>query len=97
LRSGSSGGGNSLVRDNPTAGEEKNLDEYERWFGAFERTRYKIVKDNINAIYNALFLKPIVLYYRGSSAAGPSDCSAEPGDIAPEGYFGATWSKEHLT
>jgi hypothetical protein len=56
--------------------------------------RYQQVLDNIRDIYDALHLRPIVLYYRGASAIGPSDCGFDSG--GPEDFFGATWSKEQL-
>jgi hypothetical protein len=77
------------------AGDEQ--DTYEHWFGTYDGTRYQTVLDNIRDIYDALYGRPVVLYYRGASAAvGPSDCPGDNDSSRPEDFFGATWNKKAL-
>lgn len=69
---------------------------YTKWFGAFDQGRLQRVKKIINDVHGALFLKGVVLYYRGPGCQGPSDCAAETGDIAEEDFFGAAWTPANL-
>lgn len=69
---------------------------YERWFGAYSANRFAQVFNTVRDLYDALHLKPVVLYYRGPGAQGASDCPAEGGDIAAEDFFGAAWQPKHL-
>lgn len=72
-------------------GPGEDRDTYVTWFGAFDQARITTVMNNLKTIYDALWLKPVVLYYRGNNVSGPSDCAAEPGNLAPENFFGAAW------
>jgi len=72
-----------------TGGTNRTI--YTTWFGAFDQNRFATVFNNVKALYDALFLKPIVLYYRGDGVQGASDCPAETGTMSPGGYFGAAW------
>ncbi|OYV70071.1 MAG: hypothetical protein B7Z67_06520 [Acidiphilium sp. 21-60-14] len=64
---------------------------YETWFGPFDQIRFATVFGNIKTIYDALYLTPVVLYYRGLKVTGPTDCAAEAGTsvrrifLAPRG------------
>jgi len=69
---------------------------YERWFGTYDATRFQTVAGNIRALYDALFLKPVLLYYRGDGATGATDCAVENGNITPGSYFGAAWKASNL-
>lgn len=69
---------------------------YTDWFGAYDANRLREVRRVVNAIHGALFLKPVVLYFRGNKVTGPSDCPAEVADLTPGGYFGAAWKPQNL-
>jgi hypothetical protein len=78
------------VKDSP----ERKIFEY--WFGPYNEQRLRKVRKNVSDIHGALCLKPVVLYYRGNLAEGPSDCPAEPGALQPGSYFGAAWKPANL-
>jgi hypothetical protein len=79
-----------------TAKSGPNRTIYERWFGAYDQARWQKVRDNIKDVYDALWLKPVILYFRGEGVSGPNDCPAEAGDLTPGSYFGAAWKPQHL-
>lgn len=72
-----------------SAGADRDI--YETWFGTFDANRFSTVRDNIISVYDALFVKGVLLYYRGDGATGPTDCAAENGNISGENFFGAAW------
>lgn len=69
---------------------------YETWFGTWSQTRFATVFNTVKELHDALHLKPVVLYYRGKNAQGPTDCPAEGGNIAGENFFGAAWKPKDL-
>jgi hypothetical protein len=69
---------------------------YETWFGTYDANRFSTVFNNIRALYDALFGKSLLLYYRGNDVSGPSDCPAETDALTPGGYFGAAWKPQNL-
>lgn len=71
-------------------------DVYQRWFGAYDRARAQVVRKNINDIWGALHLRPVIVYYRGDKATGATDCAAETGQLSPGGYYGAAWQPQNL-
>jgi len=77
-------------------GDVSNTTIYTTWFGAYNAARWKTVWDNIRKIYDALCGKSVLLYYRGKTVTGPTDCLAETDDLTPCDYFGATWKPMNL-
>lgn len=69
---------------------------YETWFGTYEMNRFSTVFNNIRALYDALFGKAVLLYYRGDGVSGANDCAGEDGDLTPGSYFGAAWKPQNL-
>ena len=69
---------------------------YEKWFGTYDATRFNKVLGNVRKIYDTLFLKAVLLYYRGPGVTGSTDCLAETGTLKPENFFGAAWKPENL-
>ena len=69
---------------------------YETWFGTYDQNRFSTVFNNVKSLYDALFLKAVVLYYRGDGVTGASDCPVETDPMSPGSYFGAAWPPKVL-
>jgi hypothetical protein len=69
---------------------------FETWFGTYNQNRFATVFNNVKAIYDALFLKSVVLYYRGNGVMGASDCAADNRALAPANFYGAAWKANQL-
>lgn len=68
---------------------------YETWFGTYDANRFSTVFNNVKDIFDALYEKPIMLYYRGNGVSGPSDETGVDELLQPEAFFGAAYKRGH--
>jgi hypothetical protein len=72
-------------------GAERTL--MQQWFGAHDATRFGRVVHNLKTLNDQLFLKQVIVYYRGLRVSGPTDDAADAQLLAqPRDAFAAAWN-----